>query len=59
MNGKQEQRVQTAIRLPASSLNLADKIAERMSRGGFATTRAEVLRAAVVEGLKKLEGKKR
>ena len=59
MNDKQEQRIQTAIRLPESSLKLADKIADRMSRGGFATTRAEVLRAAVAEGLKKLEGKKR
>jgi len=59
MSGKQEQRVQTAIRLPQSSLDLADKIAERMSRGGFPVTRSEVLRVAVVEGLKKLESKKR
>ena len=59
MNSKQEQRIQTAIRLPQSSLKLADKIAERMSRGAFPVTRAEVLRAAVVEGLKKLESKKR
>lgn len=59
MNSKQEQRVQTAIRLPQSSLDLADKIAERMSRGGFPVTRSEVLRVAVVEGLKKLESKKR
>lgn len=54
-----EPRVQTAIRLDASSVKLADKIADRMSRGGFPTTRAEVLRAAVTEGLKTLERKKR
>ena len=59
MNDKQEQRVQTAIRLPESSLKLADKIADRMSRPGFNVTRAEVLRAAVAEGLKTLERKKR
>ena len=54
-----EPRVQTAIRLPESSLKLADKIAERMSKSGFPVTRAEVLRAAVAHGLKKLEGQKR
>ena len=59
MNDKQEQRIQTAIRLPESSLKLADKIADRLSRGGVAVTRAGVLRAAVIEGLKKLDSKKR
>lgn len=59
MNSKQETRVQTAIRLPESSLKLADKIADRMSRSGFPIKRSEVLRAAVTEGLKVLERKKR
>lgn len=59
MSGKQETRIQTAIRLPESSLRLADKIAERMSKSGFPVTRSEVLRAAVVDGLKRLEKRQR
>lgn len=58
-NNKQETLVQTAIRLPESALKHADKIADRMSGGGFPIKRSEVLRAAVTEGLKALERKKR
>ncbi|KKL70791.1 hypothetical protein LCGC14_2101330 [marine sediment metagenome] len=56
-NDKQEQLIQTAIRLYESDLKLADKIAKHMSRPRFPVARAEVLRAAVAEGLKTLGAK--
>ena len=61
MNDKQEQQIQTAIRLPESVLDRADKVAERMSRPGMRVTRADVLRLATHQGLDQLEaeGKKR
>lgn len=55
MNDKQDQQVQTAIRLPESVLDRADKVAERMSRPGFRVTRADVLRLATHQGLDQLE----
>lgn len=52
--------IQTAVRLRDEDLALADQIAARESKkGGFEVTRAAVLRNAVSEGLKKLNGKKR
>jgi hypothetical protein len=61
MTDKQEQQVQTAIRLGESVLKLADDIADRMSRPGLRLTRADLLRLAIHEGLAKLnaENKKR
>ena len=58
MSDKQERTIQTAIRLLESDLKLADKIADRMSAPGFPVMRSEVLRAAITEGLKKLEAKR-
>ena len=56
MNDKQqEQQIQTAIRLPESVLDRADKVAERMSRPGLRVTRADVLRLATHQGLDQLE----
>lgn len=59
MSGKQERTVQTAVRLLESDLKLADKIADRMSAPGFPVMRSEVLRAAMTEGLKKLNAEKK
>ncbi len=59
MNDKQEQRVQTAIRLPESLLKRLDKLAERMSRPGLTITRAEVLRLAALKGVERLEAEKK
>jgi predicted DNA-binding protein len=56
---KQEQQVQTAIRLPESLLARVDKLAERMSRPGMRVTRAEVLRLAAFQGVDKLETEKK
>jgi len=64
MTDKQEQQVQTAIRVPESWLGRLDKIVERMSQPGMKVTRTEALRIAVHRGLVELEkleteGKKR
>jgi predicted DNA-binding protein len=61
MTDKQEQQVQTAIRVPESWLDRLDKIAERMSRPGVRITRTEALRDALYRGIEVIEadGKKR
>jgi predicted DNA-binding protein len=61
MTDKQDQQIQTAIRVPESWLDRLDKIAERMSRPGMRVTRAEALRMAAHRGIEALEaeGKKR
>ena len=61
MTDKQKQQIQTALRLDESVLELADKLAERMSRPGLRLTRADLLRLAVHQGLSQLdaESKKR
>lgn len=61
MAEKQEQQIQTAIRLPKSALVRADKIAERVTEPGRRCTRADALRMALFQGLATLEaeGKKK
>ena len=64
MTEKQEQQIQTAIRLPESFLTRLDKLAERMSQPGLKITRAEALRLSAYRGIGELEaenkeGKKR
>ena len=61
MTEKQDEQIQTAIRLPKSLLKRLDKLAERMSRQGMRVTRAEALRLAAFEGTAVLEaeGKQR
>lgn len=54
-DNQQELQVQTAIRLPESVLERADKVAQRMSRPGLRVTRADVLRLATHQGLEQLE----
>lgn len=56
MSDKQEQTIQTAIRLPESFMTRLDKIAEKMSQPGMKVTRIEVLRLAAYRGLTELEG---
>ena len=56
---KQDQQVQTAIRLPESILDRADKLAERLSEPGRRCTRAEALRMAVFKGIESLESEKK
>lgn len=55
MAEKNEQQVQTAIRLPPTLLQRLDKLAEHMSKGGIRITRAEVHRLAVENGVDRLE----
>jgi predicted DNA-binding protein len=55
MKTKQDEQIQTAIRLPKSLLKRLDKLAEHMSRQGMRVTRAEVLRLAAFEGTAVLE----
>lgn len=54
---------QIAIRLSRALIKRLDNVAERMTqerwKGANTVTRTQVLRLAVMEGLKKLEGKKR
>ena len=44
----------TAIRLDASQLDEAEALAKKMSRPGLTLTRTDVLRMAVVAGLKEI-----
>ena len=46
---------QVAFKIPAEWLSMADAVAESRSQGGFTTTRTEVLRAALKNGLERLE----
>ena len=59
MSEKQEQTVQTAIRVPESWLTRLDKVAENMSQPGMRVTRTEVLRLAAYRGLEALEAEKK
>jgi predicted DNA-binding protein len=59
VNDKQDQQVQTAIRLPESVLSRADKLAERLSQPGMTVTRTEVLRLALHKGLAELESERK
>lgn len=54
-----DRRIQTAIRLPQSLLDRADRIAERMSQPGLPVTRTEILRLATTQGMDQLERKKK
>jgi len=56
MTDKQEQQVQTAMRVPESWIDRFDKIAERMSRPGMPVNRTEVMRLAMHRGLVEMEG---
>lgn len=54
-----EELVQIAVRVPKSLPRRAQKAAERMSRGNVATvTRADILRAALLDGMSRIEKKK-
>jgi predicted DNA-binding protein len=55
MTEKHEPQIQTAIRISESLLKRIDKLAERLSKGGFPFTRADVHRRAVELGMAQLE----
>lgn len=59
VNDKQEQQVQTAIRLPEALLERVDRLAESMSEPGMRVTRADVLRLAAHRGVDQLEGERK
>lgn len=60
MAEKQEEQVQTAIRLPKSLLSRIDKLAENMSKTNISVvTRSDVHRHALEQGVAGLEGKKK
>jgi len=57
---KQEQQIQTAIRLPETLLKRVDKIAEKLSQAGMSPiTRSEVIRLFVTQGAERAEKRKR
>jgi predicted DNA-binding protein len=56
---KQEQQIQTAIRLSPPLLKRLDEHAEFMSKAGVPITRAEVLRLAATEGIAVLEARRK
>ena len=56
---KQDQLIQTAIRIPKTTLARADKIAERLDNSSRRYTRADALRLAMLEGLSVLENEER
>jgi hypothetical protein len=59
---KEENQVQTAVRIPESWFARLDKIADRMSQPGLPIKRTEALRLAIARGMAELEaegGKKR
>ncbi len=55
MTDKQEEQVQTAIRVPESMLGRLDRLAEKMSQPGLRVTRSEAHRLALYRGLALLE----
>ena len=55
MSDKEENQIQTAVRLPESWLERIDKIAESMSKPGVPATRAGALRSALHRGRVELE----
>ena len=55
MTDKEEEHVQTAIRVPKSWLDRLDKTAERMCQPGIRVNRSEVLRLALHRGIESLE----
>jgi len=61
MTEKQENQVQTAVRIPESWLERLDGLADRLSQPGMRVTRAEALRLAAHRGLVayETEGKKK
>ncbi len=55
MSEKQDQYVQTAVKLRQSSLDRADKLAERMTQPGLDLTRTDLIRMALHRGFDVLE----
>jgi hypothetical protein len=51
---KQEEQIQTAVRLPKSLLSDVDKLANQMSTPGVNATRSEALRFALRHGVNNL-----
>jgi predicted DNA-binding protein len=56
---KQEDQIQTAIRLPESLYARLDKLAEHLSQPGMRITRAMVLRMATFRGVEQLEAEQK
>lgn len=53
---KQEEQIQTAIRLPKSLVKRFDKLAESMSKKmGTRITRSDIHRMAALDGITRLE----
>jgi len=52
---KQEQWIQTAIRLPKELLDRAEKIADTMRQPGVRFKRADAIRVAATRGMEMLE----
>ena len=61
MSTKQDESIQTAVRLPKSLLTRADKLAEHMSAAqpGKKYTRADLIRIGLFEGFAALENEER
>lgn len=60
MAEKQEEQIQTAVKLPSSLMKRLDKIAQGMSQPGLnPVTRTEVIRLFIVQGAERIEQKKR
>lgn len=60
MTEKQEEQIQTAIRLSKPLIARIDKLAERMSEPNMSpVTRSELIRRFVLDGTELMERKKR
>lgn len=59
MTDKQEQQIQTAIRVPESWLGRLDELARQASRPGVRITRALVLRDALYQGIVAMEAERK
>lgn len=51
----EEEQTQIVLRVPASWVERAERLRPKLMRPGVSLTRTDVLRAAIVEGLDKLE----
>jgi len=60
VNTKQEEQIQTAVRLPKSMIARVDKIAARMTPlGANPITRSEAIRLCIAQGATQIEKAKK
>jgi hypothetical protein len=55
VTSKEENLIQTAVRVSEAALECADRLAEAMSQPGLRLTRTDILRMAIYRGIDQLD----